>query len=176
MTEPRVSGRMVRSFFRSLRERVGEPAFETVLRAHHFGEPASGDWIPVAKWQPLLEDFERRFGDPSTLQLTRELTRSTMAVAISKGWSAFLSEATPDSLLAQSGRFWSLSYDAGKLVVAARGPRRVLFVVEEWPSPPAIVVASVAEAIAVFLARLGEREPRAVDRVTDGRGEIELTW
>src|SRR5581483_6290457 len=150
MTEPRVSGRMARSFLRYLRERVGEAAFDAVMRSHPaIGEPAAGDWIAISTWQPLIEDFERRFGDPATLRLVREMTRSTMAVAISKGWSAFLSGATPDSLLQQSGRFWSMSYDAGKLVVAARGPKRVLFAVEDWPSPPAFVVASVAEAIAV---------------------------
>jgi hypothetical protein len=176
MAEPRVSGRMARSFLRFLRERLGEGAFDAVMHAQPLADVQRGDWIPMSTWQPLIEEFERRYGDPATLRLVREMTRSTMAVAISKGWSAFLSDATPDSLLAQVGRFWGLSYDAGRLVVAARGPRRVLFVVEEWDSPPAIVGASVAEAVAVFLARLGQREPRAVDRVTNGRAEIELTW
>jgi hypothetical protein len=34
----------------------------------------------------------------------------------------------------------------------------------------------VAEACAVFLARLGERAPRAIDRVSAGRMEIDVTW
>jgi hypothetical protein len=178
MSEPRVAGRMVRAFLRYLRERVGEAGFEAVMRAHPLTEPAASDWLPISTWLPVIDEFERRFGDPATLRLVREMTRSTMASAISKGWSAFLSGATPDSLLAQTNRFWSLSYDAGKLVVASRGPKRVVFAVEDWPSPPPppMVCASVAEAVAVFLARLGERAPRAVDRVTDGRAEIELTW
>jgi hypothetical protein len=189
-----VSGRLVRSFLRTLRERVGGPTVDAILKTHPLptGEPsgarrgASGeavpsrmpgvvDWVAMSVWQPFLEEFERRFGDPATLRFVREITRSTMAVAVSKAWSGFLSGATHETLLASAPRFWSLSYDSGTLVVAARGPRRVLFAVDDWPDPPAIVGASVAEAVAVFLARMGQM-PRAVDRIENGRAEVELTW
>jgi hypothetical protein len=170
-----VSGRLVRAYLRYLRERVGEPSVEAALRLHPVAAPAGSDWVPMASWQPLVEELERRHGDPATLRLSREITRSTMAEAVSVAWSRFLAGATLESLFAQTGRFWSLSYNSGRLVLDRKGPHRALITVEDWPDPPAIVAASVAEAAAVFLARLGEH-PRAIDRIVEHHAEIELTW
>ena len=166
--------RMTRSVLRSLREIIGEPACDAALRAL----PA-GDWIPVDDWQKTAADLERRFGDPSTWQLMRQGTRLAMAVAISKGWSAFLADVTPDLLLERADTFWKLSYDAGTMVVVSRKPRHVVLTIDGWPSPPEPVGAMVAEACAVFLARLGERAPRAIDRINPAQGdrvEIDVTW
>ena len=120
--------------------------------------------------------FERRFGDPHTWQLLRQATRLAMAVAISKGWSTFLADVTPDLLLERADTFWKMSYDTGTMVVASRKPRHVVLAVEGWDSPPAAVGAMVAEACAVFLARLGERAPRAIDSLDGGRIRIDVTW
>ncbi len=180
---PCVSKRLVRSFLRYLKDREGDQAYEAVAQRL----PPDGarlvrdgswpdDWVPLAVWLPALEAFEQRHGDPKTWQLLREMTRSCMAVAVQKGWSAFMADITPELLLQRSGTFWQMSYNTGELVVLARGPRRCRMGIEGWPNPPAPVVASVAEACVVFLVRLGERTGRAADQVVNGRAEIEVTW
>jgi hypothetical protein len=65
-----------------------------------------------------------------------------------------------------------MSYDAGKLAVVDRGPRRVRIEIQDWPDVPAIVVASVAEACVVFLVGLDERGARAVD----SGNSVDVTW
>jgi len=180
---PRASGRLVRSMLRYLHERVGDAAFEAIGReldpeAHKLltGPVSSTDWIPLSTWLPVLELFERRLGDAATWQLVREVTRGTMAVAVQKGWSAFMADITPELLLQRSGTFWSMSYDTGQLVVMARGPRRCRMAIDGWPDPPVPVVASVAEACVVFLVRLGDRDGRVREERVDGRAELEITW
>jgi hypothetical protein len=168
-----VSRRMARSILRSLREVVGDAAYESVMRPL---PELKGDWVPLAEWQAIVGEFEKHFGDPSTWQLLRQATRLAMAVAISRGWSTFLADVTPDLLLERADTFWKMSYNAGTLVVVSRKPRHVLMAVEGWPSPPAPVGAMVAEACAVFLARLGERAPRAIDSLDGERAQIEVTW
>jgi hypothetical protein len=168
------SRRMVRSILRSLREVVGESAYESTLRAVP-GEPES-DWLPVEDWVKIASEFEQRFGDPTTWQLLRQATRLAMAVAISKGWSTFLADVTPDLLLERADTFWKMSYNAGDMIVVSRKPKHVVLAVEGWDSPPPVVGAMVAEACAVFLARLGERTPRAIDRFNGSRIEIDVTW
>jgi hypothetical protein len=183
VSAPAASGRLVRSFLRYLKERVGEAQFEAVgaklapaEAALLHAAPHRTDWIPLATWQPVLEAFERRFGDLATWRLIREATRSTMAVAISKAWSTFLADATPELLLERADTFWKMSYNAGTLTVAVRKPRRIVLALDGWPRPPEPVVAMVAEACAVFLARLGEREPHAIDRLAGERAEVDVTW
>jgi hypothetical protein len=99
-----------------------------------------------------------------------------MAVAVAKGWSAFMADITPDLLIQRSATFWSMTYDTGQLVVLSRGPRRVRLGIEGWPSPPAPVVAQVAEACVVFMVRLGERAGRVREELEGGRSELEVTW
>jgi hypothetical protein len=173
---PGVSARLVRSFLRYLRERLGDGAYEAVLRDAPLGTPPEHGWIEIDRWVDTLQRFESRHGELATWRLLRETTRVTMAMAVGKGWSAFMPEATHDSLLARAGTFWSMSYNTGSLAVVHRGARSVKLAVDGWPSPPAPVGASVAEACAVFLVRLGEREGRVSDRVVDGRLEIEGHW
>jgi hypothetical protein len=192
------SGRLVRSILRNLRDRVGDAAYEAIGRelggapqrvmtsqpsstessrpSPSLGGARKGDWIPLSDWLPIIELFERRFGDVTTWQLLRETTRATMAVAVAKGWSAFMADITPDLLLQRSGTFWSMSYDTGQLVVLGRGPRRCRMAIEGWPSPPQPVVAQAAEACVVFLVRLGERGGRVREEMVDGRAELEITW
>jgi hypothetical protein len=183
VSAPAASGRLVRSYLRYLRERVGDAQFTALGRQLPSEQaailnttPHRTDWIPLTTWQPILEAFERRFGDLPTWRLVREATRSTMAVAISKAWSAFLGDVTPELLLERADTFWKMSYNAGSLMVATRKPRRVVLALDGWPDPPEPVSAIVAEACAVFLARLGERAPRAIDRRVGERAEIEVTW
>lgn len=182
MKAPAASGRLVRAFLRYLRERVGEGACAAIGRelggasgALLDQPPARTDLIPLSVWLPVLGAFEARFGNPATWQLLRETTRATMAVAMQKGWSAFMADVTPDLLLERAGTFWQMSYDTGTLVVSERGPRRCRLVLDGFPDPPAQVVASVAEACVVFLVRLGERSGRAVETIAGGRA-IEVTW
>jgi hypothetical protein len=132
--------------------------------------------VEIGDWQKIANTFEERFGDPATWQLLRQATRLAMAVAISKGWSAFLADVTPDLLLERADTFWKMSYDAGNMVVVSRKPRHVVLAIDSWQDPPAPVGAMVAEACAVFLARLGERSPRAIDRLSGDRVEIDVTW
>jgi hypothetical protein len=171
-TAPRVSARLVRSFLRYLRERLGDGAVEAVLPG---GAPPEHGWIDAADWVATLDRFEEKYGERATWRLLREATRVTMAVALSKVWSRFLADATADSLLARADTFWRMSYDAGTLVVSARRPHQVMLSIEGW-QPPDAVAAMVAEACAVFLARLGERAPRAIVGNAEGRVAIEVTW
>jgi hypothetical protein len=179
----RTSGRLVRSMLRYLKERIGDAAFEAVGRElavesrRLLTDPVSStDWIALDLWLPVIELFERRFGDPATWQLLREVTRGTMAVAMQKGWSAFMADITPELLLQRSGTFWSMSYDTGQLVVVNRGPRRCRMAIDGWPDPPQPVVASVAEACVVFMVRLDERAGRVREERVDGRAELEISW
>jgi hypothetical protein len=183
MSGPRVSGRLVRSFLRYLKEREGEAAFAATARELPAaaralcGAPVAGsEWVPLETWQAVLAAFEARFGDPATLQLLREMTRATMAVAVQKGWSAFMADITPDLLLQRSNDFWNMSYDTGALTILTRGPRRCRLALDGWRDPPPEVVASLAEACVVFLVRLGERGGRAVEERSGDRAEIDLTW
>jgi hypothetical protein len=183
MSEPAASGRLVRSFVRYLRERIGEGGIDAIARELSAPErallsPQVGklDWVPFATWLPVLAAFERRFGDLQTWRLLREMTRATMAVAVAKGWSAFLADTTPDLLMSRSGTLWQMSYNTGQLVVLQRGARHCRMAIEGWPDPPEPVVASVAEACVVFLVRLGERTGRAVEETVGGRAEIEVNW
>jgi hypothetical protein len=178
-----ISKRLARSFLRYLRERVGDAGYEAVASSLAAGpaqlmrEPnAAADWIPLDDWLPILRELELRFGDPATLQLLRETTRFCMAVAVAKGWSAFLADVTPDLLLQRSSSFWQMSYAMGQLVVVSRAARHVRLGVDGWADPPPEVVASVCEACVVFLVRLGERGGRAVEQRTNGRAEIDVTW
>ncbi len=179
--EPSISGRLVRSSLRYLREREGAAAVAQVAQAlpqHAFLTAARVDdgWIPLGAWLEALRAFEARFGDPATLRLLREMTRATMAAAVSTVWGTFLAGATPAELLDRVATFWSVSFDTGTLVVVERGPKRARLAVDGWPSPPAEVGAMVAEACAVFLARIGVAAPRVVAEVQGGRLEIDGTW
>jgi hypothetical protein len=176
-----ISGRLVRSSLRYLRDRVGAVTFAAIAKefpAHQFLHVAHVDdgWIPINAWREVLAVFEARFGDPATLRLLREMTRATMAAAVSTVWGTFLAGATPEQLLDRAGDFWSVSFDAGRLMVVERGKQRALLAVADWASPPAEVGVMVAEACAVFLARLGVRAPRVVESVVSGRLEIEGSW
>lgn len=181
MSPPAISGRLVRSSLRYLREREGAAAVAAVGRAfpaHEFLRVARVDdgWIALPAWLEVLGAFERRFGDPETLRLLREMTRATMAAALSTVWGTFLAGAGLGELLDRAGTFWSLSFDTGALVVVERGPKRARLAVDGWESPPREVGAMVAEACAVFLARVGVAAPRVVERVVSGRLELESLW
>ena len=178
---PHISGRLVRSQLRYLRERVGAAAIAqlaTERPQHAFLQTARvGDgWIDLQAWIEVLSTLEARFGDPETLRLLREMTRATMAAAVSTVWGTFLAEATPEQLLERVGTFWSVSFDTGALTVVERAHGRALLAVDGWPSPPREVGAMVAEACAVFLARIGVAAPRVVDEVVGGRLEILGAW
>jgi len=178
---PRISGRLVRSSLRYLRDREGAATVAAIAQQfpqHAFLYAARVDdgWIPLAQWLEVLAAFEQRFGDPPTLRLLREMTRATMAAAVSTVWGTFLANATPDQLMARVGDFWSVSFDTGTLVVAERAHGRAKLVVDGWPDPPREVGAIVAEACAVFLARVGRGAPRVVDGVVNGRLEIDGAW
>jgi hypothetical protein len=193
----RVSKRLVRSFLRYLREREGPIACAQLAAglppasAAIVTDPnAAPDFIPLDDWLAVLRAFEQRFGDPATLRLLRETTRSCMAVAVAKGWSAFMADVTPGLLLERTGTLWHQSYSAGELVTVSPGPppkdggavgpvsvtRHARLAIEGWPDPPPEVVASVCEACVVFLVRLGERGARAIETVDAGRAEIDVTW
>ncbi len=178
---PSISARLVRSSLRYLREREGPAAFAQVARelpAHSFlTQPKLEDgWIPLPAWLEVLAAFERRFGDPPTYRLLREMTRATMAAAISTVWLTFLQAATPEQLLDRSADLFTLSFDTGKLVVVERAPHRAKLAVEEWADPPRELGVIVAEACAVFLARIGHAQPRVVDSVVNARLEIAGAW
>ena len=178
---PSISGRLVRSSLRYLRDREGAATIAAVAQQfpqHKFLQAAHVDdgWIPLAAWLEVLAAFEQRFGDPPTLRLLREMTRATMAAAVSTVWGTFLASATPDQLMGRVGDFWSVSFDTGTLVVAERSHGHAKLAVDGWPDPPREVGAMVAEACAVFLARVGVGAPRVVDRVVSGRLEIDGAW
>ena len=181
MKEPSIAGRLVRSSLRYLRDREGAATLAMLaqqfpqhafLRAAHVDE----GWIPLSSWLDVVAAVEQRFGDPPTLRLLREMTRATMAAAVSTVWGTFLASATPDQLMARVGDFWSVSFDTGTLVVAERAHGRAKLAVDGWPDPPREVGAMVAEACAVFLARIGVGAPRVVDHVVSGRLEIDGSW
>jgi hypothetical protein len=177
----RISGRLVRSSLRYLREREGAAAVAAVAKEfpqHAFLQAPRVDdgWIALAAWLGVLAAFEQRFGDPPTLRLLREMTRATMAAAISTVWGTFLASATTEQLLDRVGTFWSLSFDTGSLSVVERTHGRARLAVDGWPAPPREVGAMVAEACAVFLARIGVAAPRVVDKVVNGRLEIDGAW
>jgi hypothetical protein len=176
-----ISGRLVRSSLRYLRDREGAATIAAVAAQfpqHAFLHVAHVDdgWIPLAAWLEVLAAFEARFGDPPTLRLLREMTRATMAAAVSTVWGTFLASATPDQLMARVGDFWSVSFDTGTLVVAERAHGRARLAVDGWRDPPPQVGAMVAEACAVFLARVGVGAPRVVDRIVNARLEIDGAW
>jgi hypothetical protein len=176
-----ISARLVRSSLRYLRERVGPATVAAIAKefpAYAFLQGGHVDvgWIALDEWRAVLATFEQRFGDPATLRLLREMTRATMAAAVSTVWSTFLAGATPEQLLDRVGDLWRTSFDTGTLVVRERGTRRALLAVADWPSPPAEVGVMVAEACAVFLARFGVRTPRVVDSVVKGGLQIEGSW
>jgi hypothetical protein len=176
-----ISGRLVRSSLRYLRDRVGGVTFGAIAKEFPqlaFLQTAQVDdgFIALDDWLNVLRTFEQRFGDAETLRLLREMTRATMAAAISTVWGTFLADATPEQLLDRAGDLWSLSFSRGRLVVVDKGHGRALLTIEDWPSPPPEVGAMVAEACAVFLARLGMRAPRVVESVSDGRMSIEGAW
>ena len=178
---PAISGRLVRSSLRYLRDREGAATIAQVAAQfpqHAFLHAAHVDdgWIPLPAWLEVLAAFEARFGDPPTLRLLREMTRATMAAAVSTVWGTFLASATPDQLMARVGDFWSVSFDTGKLVVAERAHGRAKLAVDGWANPPPQVGAMVAEACAVFLARVGVGAPRVVGGVVNGRLEIDGAW
>ncbi len=178
---PSISGRLVRSSLRYLRDREGAATVAAIAREfpqHAFMQAAHVDdgWIALGSWLEVLAAFEQRVGDPPTLRLLREMTRATMAAAVSTVWGTFLASATPGQLLARVGDFWSVSFDTGRLTVAERGAHSARLTVDGWPDPPREVGAMVAEACAVFLARIGVGAPRVVDRVVNGRLEIDGAW
>jgi hypothetical protein len=177
----KISGRLVRSSLRYLREREGAAAVGQVAAQfpqHAFLQAAQvGDgWIALDAWLEVLAAVEARFGDPPTLRLLREMTRATMAAAVSTVWGTFLASATPDQLMGRVGDFWSVSFDTGTLAVVERAHGRAKLAVDGWRDPPREVGAMVAEACAVFLARVGVGAPRVVASVVNGRLEIDGAW
>jgi hypothetical protein len=204
---PSISGRLVRSSLRYLRDREGAAAIAQVARelpaapfvtaaggddgrpqpaqpraqsaakdAQPGAQAAAKDWIGLPDWLAFLGAVERRYGDPETLRLLREMTRATMAAALSTVWGTHLHGASPFQLLDRAGDFWSLSFDTGRLVVVERGAGRARLAVEGWDDPPREVGVIVAEACAVFLARLGFAAPRVVADVVNRRLEIVGAW
>src|SRR5262249_25562313 len=138
---PAISGRLVRSSLRYLRDREGAATIAAIAREfpqHPFLHAAHVEdgWIPLAAWLEVLAAIERRFGDPQTLRLLREMTRATMAGAVSTVWGTFLADAAPGQLLDRAGTFWSVSFDTGTLVVIDRGSHRARLAVDGWPDPP----------------------------------------
>jgi hypothetical protein len=178
---PAISGRLVRSSLRYLREREGAATMAALARelpGHAFLTAAHVDdgWIALPEWLEVLAAVEQRFGDPATLRLLREMTRATMAAAVSTVWMTFLQGATPEQLLDRAGELWKLSFDTGRLVVVERGPKRARLAVEDWDGPPREVGVIVAEACAVLLARMGVAGPRVIDSVVNQRLEIAGAW
>jgi hypothetical protein len=177
---PSISGRLVRSSLRYLREREGTAMAALVreLPPHPFLTAARvGDgWITLPAWLEVLAAVEQRFGDPETLRLLREMTRATMAAAVSTVWGTFLQGATPEQLLERSGDLWKLSFDSGRLVLVERGAKKARLAVEGWESPPREVGVIAAEACAVFLARMGVAAPRVIDSIVNQRLEIAGAW
>lgn len=179
--DPSISGRLVRSSLRYLRDREGAATMAAMAQRfprHAFLRAARVDdgWISLAAWLEVLAAFEARVGDPATLRLLREMTRATMAAAVSTVWGTFLATATPDQLMARVGDFWAVSFDTGTLVVVERAHGRARLAVDGWRDPPREVGAMVAEACAVFLARVGFAAPRVVDRLVNGRLELDGAW
>jgi hypothetical protein len=183
VVDPRVSARLVRACLRYLKDRVGPSPFEAVAR----GLPASAaelavaplqrtDLVRVVDFVALVDALEERFGDSTTHRLLREMTRTTMAAALSTVWGTFLADATPESMLGRAGTLWALSYDTGRLEVIDRGPRRARLAIAGWDDPPETVSVLVAESCAVIVARLGVGVPRAVESRAGGRVEIEVSW
>ena len=52
-----VSRRMARSILRSMREIVGEPAYESAMRDQ---PELKSDWAPIEDWQKIATTFEDR--------------------------------------------------------------------------------------------------------------------
>lgn len=178
---PSISGRLVRASLRYLREREGTAqvaALARTLPPHPFLQAARVDdgWIALADWIEVLTAFERRFGDPETLRLLREMTRATLAAAVSTVWGTFLAGAGTAELLDRAGTFWSASFDTGRLTVVERGVGRAQLLLEGWHEPPREVGTMLAEAGAVFLARIGVVAPRVVGRSVAGRLELTCAW
>jgi hypothetical protein len=178
---PSISGRLVRSSLRYLRDREGATAIAQLVRElppHPFLVAAHVDdgWIALPAWLEVLAAVEQRFGDPATLRLLREMTRATMAAALSTVWGTHLHGASPFQVLDRAGDLWGLSFDTGRLVVVERGAGRARLAVEGWDDPPREVGVIVAEACAVFLARLGFGSPRVVEDVVNRRLEIAGAW
>ena len=78
---PHISGRLVRSSLRYLRDREGAATIAAIARElpqHKFLQAArvDDDWFPLAAWLEVLAAFEARGGDPPTLRLLREMTRA----------------------------------------------------------------------------------------------------
>ncbi len=182
-TRPAVSRRLVRAYVRYLEGRIGPPFAQFVdglpPAVRPLCERQSGvEWVAMDPWLQLMTAAEERFGDRPTWRLVREATRATMAEAVSRAWSAFLSDITPDLLLQRADTFWKMSYRGGTLVVDERHPRSVRMAVADtdgWQPPPPVGVI-LAEACAVFLARLGERAPRAILLEGEARLTVELSW
>lgn len=181
MKTPSISGRLVRSSLRYLRDREGAAAMAQAVRElgplpFLTATRVDDGWIALPSWLDLLAAVERRFGDPATSRLLREMTRATMAAALSTVWGTHLHGASPAQLLDRAGDLWSLSFDTGRLVVVERGNGRARLAVEGWDDPPQQVGVIVAEACAVILARLGIAGPRMVEDVVNRRLEIAGAW
>jgi hypothetical protein len=176
----------VRSCLRYLRERIGQPGLAAVANdtgvaglletASAPGAQPAPDWVPVQGFAELLERVEARHGDPATHRIVREMTRATMAAAISSVWATFFADATPESMLERAAQLWSLSYDTGHLSLLERGPRRARLAIEGWPAVPEVIGVLLGEASAVIVARLGGRAPRAVASRSADRIELEIAW
>ena len=124
MKEPSISGRLVRSSLRYLRDREGAATIAAIAQQfpqHAFlqrrtstmagSRPAPGSRC----WRP----FEQRIGDPPTLRLLREMTRATMAAAVS---TAFLFTELLDKIRATSASPGiNLSASAGVAVFPDHG-------------------------------------------------------
>ena len=183
VVEPRVSARLYRAFLRYLGERLGPTAVQALAAgltpsaaATIAAPPSRSEWVSVRSLEELLVSAEAQFGDPETHRLLREMTRTTMAAALSTVWSTFLAEATPESMLDRAPLLWQASYDTGNLQVVERGARRARLRLAAWPDPPQVVAVPVAEACAVIIARMGVGAPRAVEARISGAVEIEVSW
>jgi hypothetical protein len=121
--ELRLKGQAFKGIFWALQQRHGVAVYEQVVgglpdefrNAVRYGELVAGGWYPIAWYREMYESIGRVVG--RSPEVPRELSRIAVKQDLNAVYRFVLSFVSPDLMLANWQRVWSLYCDGGRLVV-----------------------------------------------------------
>lgn len=155
-----------------MQKRCGPERFERALTTlpprdrEEYEHVSSLGWVRQDVARAATRAVAMELGvDP--VALAGEVVEESVAHALRGVWAVLLRNTSDEALVSRAATIFEKSFDRGTFRASQLGPGRAQIVLEGWPSPHEMDVASIARSIAAALAVAG-RAHRRVTTVRDG--------